>query len=200
MVSSGVDSNKNVHPILVDGSGRPYVRLSDGITAASIDAATGGLIVSRALHRRVEQSNQWIASYLKTELAGDGNFYFHLKVGSDLNAHMNYCICTEAKAHIWLYEDPTTATDGTAVPGYNLNRETGTSATMLVYRDPSSDPLGDILEYGMVGTTGFFTTAGGTADKGGYWLLKKNEQYLIRVRNEDAAAKDVVVIVTWHEE
>ena len=28
MVSSGVDSNKNVHPILVDSSGRPYVRLS----------------------------------------------------------------------------------------------------------------------------------------------------------------------------
>lgn len=30
MVSSGVDSNKNVHPILVDSNGRPYIILDDG--------------------------------------------------------------------------------------------------------------------------------------------------------------------------
>ena len=30
MVSSGVDSNANVHPILVDANGRPYVILTDG--------------------------------------------------------------------------------------------------------------------------------------------------------------------------
>ena len=30
MVSSGVDSNEDVHPILVDASGRPYVILTDG--------------------------------------------------------------------------------------------------------------------------------------------------------------------------
>ena len=30
MVSSGVDSNEDVYPILVDASGRPYVTLDDG--------------------------------------------------------------------------------------------------------------------------------------------------------------------------
>ncbi len=30
MVSSGVDSNANVQPILVDADGRPYVILTDG--------------------------------------------------------------------------------------------------------------------------------------------------------------------------
>lgn len=30
LVSSGVDSNKNVYPILVDSSGRPYIILDDG--------------------------------------------------------------------------------------------------------------------------------------------------------------------------
>ena len=29
-MSSGVDSSKNVYPILVDSSGRPYVVLTDG--------------------------------------------------------------------------------------------------------------------------------------------------------------------------
>ena len=36
MVNSGVDSNKNVHPILTDTSGRQYVLLSDGTQTASV--------------------------------------------------------------------------------------------------------------------------------------------------------------------
>ena len=38
MVSSGVDSNKNVYPMLVDSSGRPYVVLHDGTEIATITA------------------------------------------------------------------------------------------------------------------------------------------------------------------
>jgi len=36
MVNSGVDSNKNVYPIRVDSSGRPYVLISDGVEIATV--------------------------------------------------------------------------------------------------------------------------------------------------------------------
>jgi len=36
MVSSGVDSNKNVHPILVDEDGRVYVTLSPAAIEAPV--------------------------------------------------------------------------------------------------------------------------------------------------------------------
>jgi len=39
MVSSGVDSNKNVYPIRVDSSGSPYVLLSDGAETANVDTS-----------------------------------------------------------------------------------------------------------------------------------------------------------------
>ena len=53
MVSSGVDSNKKVYPILVDSGGRPYVILSDGTNTANINDdgelavnSTNGLITA----------------------------------------------------------------------------------------------------------------------------------------------------------
>ena len=36
---SGVDSNKNVYPIRVDSSGRPYVLLTDGAETANVDTS-----------------------------------------------------------------------------------------------------------------------------------------------------------------
>jgi len=67
-MSSGVDTTYDVHPILVDEDGRPYVLITDGTTDAGIDPETGGLTVSRAIHQRVLDSNMWMVSYRKVDL------------------------------------------------------------------------------------------------------------------------------------
>ena len=54
MVSSGVDSNENVHPILVDADGRPYVILDDGAG----NTTPAGDTVGRAIFVKVTDGTQ----------------------------------------------------------------------------------------------------------------------------------------------
>ena len=70
MVSSGVDSNKDVHPILVDSSGRPYVNLNSpaGVERADTTAThPEGIGVFGKQH----VNNQWtelpVAVYTSTD-------------------------------------------------------------------------------------------------------------------------------------
>ena len=266
MTSSGVDTNKDVYPILVDSSGRPYVNLNepnpveyddtlaahpkglgmfgkwhtnavwrempvslytdhldnrgryvipvgnmtservegtkitDGTTTGHIDPETGGQTVSRAIHRRVLQSNMWMCSYRKTALADDTSFHMHIMVHATKNMHIMYNVFVEGKSQIYLTETPDLTNNGTEVPEYNMNRETGTDATGKVYRDPAVTAAGTIIETNEIGQVGHFTAAGGTMDSGSYWLLKKGESYLIWVFNNSGAASDVVIQVMWHEE
>lgn len=200
MPSSGVDSNIEAHPILVDADGRPYVLLSDGTTTGHVDPETGGVTISRAEHRRVAQSNLWISSYIKTALAAGSGFYIHLMVGADKNAHIDFVVQSEAKIAYYLYENPTVTGNGTALSEVCINRQTVVASTMNVLYNPTASADGTLLETGIIGTAGKFTAAGGHAALGGYWLLKKSESYFVKVINNDAAAKDVAIQVIWHEE
>lgn len=265
MLIAGAESNKNVHPILVDDDGRPYVNLNepnpveyddttaahpkgigifgkwhtnnvwrempvathtdnmdnrgryvipvgtmtserkegtkitDGTTTAHIEPTSQGLTVSRALHKRIENSNQWLTSYLWGDVAAAGDVYLLLKVAAGANAHISITIMTEAKAYWWLYETPDINTEGTAVDRINVNRQTATASTMTVFRDTTVNALGTLLETGMLGSPGKWGDIGGSAPTAGYWLLKKSTNYLIRIDNLDEAVKDLAVNVTWHE-
>ena len=200
MVIIAHDDDEIARYLRVDDYGRLYVLLSDGATTAHVDPETGGLTVSRAVHRRVMQSNTWITSYIKVALAAGASFFLHLKVDATLNAHVNFTVQCEAKVYYFFYEDPTLTDDGTALTEVCINRQDVGVATMEVFRDPTITANGLLLETGLIGSVGHFTAAGGQADLGGYWLLEKAESYLIRVDNLDAAAKDIAISVVWHEE
>lgn len=199
MLNSGVDSNKDVHPILVDADGRPYVLITDGTTTAHIEPSAEALTVSRAIHKRIMESNQWISSYLWGDVPAAGDRYLLLKVAAGANAHISITVMTEAKSEWWLYETPTITNDGTAVDRISVNREDPSVSTMTVFRDTTTSALGTLLELGLLGSSGKFDDMGGSAPSAGYWLLKKSTNYLIRIDNMDAAAKDLAVNVTWHE-
>jgi len=266
MPSSGVDTNAEVHPILVDANGRVYVNLyspaaveradttvthpegigvfgkqhvnnqwtelpvavytstdankgtwiipitpftrerlegvkiTDGTTTGHFDPETGGLTTSRAIHRRIAQSNMWMCSYRKVALADATSFHLHVAVGATKNMHMTYNVFVEGKSQIYLTENPTLTNDGTELTEYNMNRETATGAESIIYRDPAITVVGDIIETSEVGQLGHFTAAGGQMDSGSYWMLKKGESYLIWVYNDSGAVSDVVVQVMWHED
>lgn len=200
MVFVAHDAGNEAKYILTDDDGRPLMLLTDGTTTAHIDPESEALTVSRAVHRRVLTSNMWITSYIKVALAAAGSFFLHLKVDATKNAHINFVVQTEAKVSYFLYENPTTTNDGTALTEVCINRQDVGVATMQVFRDPVITANGLLLETGMIGSIGHFTAAGGQADSGAYWLLKKSEEYLIRVDNLDAAAKDIAILLTWHEE
>jgi len=200
MLIAGVDSSKDVHAILTDTAGRIYFLLTDGTTNAYIDPDSRSISVSRAIHQRVINSTMWMCSYRKIDLADSTSFHIHIKVGAAKNMHLNYNVFVEGKSQIYLTEDPTLTNDGTELTEYNMNRETATTATGTIYRDPAVTLVGTIIETSEVGALGHFTAAGGQMDSGAYWLLKKGESYIIWVYNNSGAVSDVVVQMMWHEE
>ena len=71
MVSSGVDSNVNVHPILVDADGRPYVNLYNPASVATADTIVthpDGLGIFGRQHVNQQWTPMPIALYTSTDL------------------------------------------------------------------------------------------------------------------------------------
>lgn len=172
----------------------------NNVIAANIEPASRAVTVSRALHNRIALSTQWNVSYLWGDVPAAGDRYILLRVTGAKNPHISITIMTEAKAYWWLYENPTTTNDGTALDEISVNRQNVTVPTMVVSRDATTTALGTLLETGMLGSSGKFLDIGGSAPTAGYWLLATAEAYLIRIDNMDDAAKDLAVNITWHED
>jgi len=194
------DVNDIARFIFTDAAGRVYVLLSDGTTTAFIEPSSGGLTISRAIHRRIELSNQWIASYKWAAVAAGADVFFHIKVGANKNPHGVIRISCEAATTFYIYENPTLTNDGTGLSEVCENRQTITVPDTTCFRDPVITANGLQLEIGTSGSDGKFTATAMQIENGGYFLLKKSESYLIRITNDDGAAQDISIAYMWHEE
>ena len=98
------------------------------------------------------------------------------------------------------FENPTLTNDGTALAETCLNRQTLSTSGTTCFHTPTITTDGTLLEINLVGTanTGV-TDIGDTVTDRGYWVLKKDEDYLIKATNEDQAAKDICIAYVWHE-
>ena len=200
MVIIARDSNEIPRFLLTDASGNLNVLLSDGTTTAVIDPESGSLSVDSATHQRVINSNMWISSYLWSAVAAAGSVFFHIKVGANKNPHGVIRMSCQAESTFYIYENPTLTGDGTALTNVCENRQTTAVPNTACFRDPAITANGLQLEIGKLGVGGRFTAAGTTIENGGYFLLKKGEDYLIRVDNDDGAAQDFSITYMWHEE
>ena len=180
VIICGVDANGKVIPV-------------------GVEPSADALYTSRAAHKRIENSNMWVCSKRFDVVAAEGYAILQIKTGSTINAHGHYAIMSEGKVYILFYENPTLNTDGTALTELCLNRQTTASPATACYHTPDISAYGTLLENNMLGTSGRVADMGGMLNSQGYWLLKKSEDYLVVVRNKDAAAKDICIVYVWHE-
>lgn len=176
------------------------IQITDGTIDANVEGSGHGLTCSRAVHYRVEHSNGWISSHLFSSVASSASVYFYIKAGSTENPHGNYTISTEAGAIVEFFENSTLTNDGTALAESCLNRQAPLTPDTSCFHTPTITDDGTLLETGLIGTSNVgVTDIGDTKTDRGYWILKKNEDYLIKVTNTDQAAKDICISYVWHE-
>ena len=174
--------------------------LTDGITRTGVENTAHALQTSRAVHYRIEHSNGWISSHMWTAVGAASSVYFHIKAGGTSNPHGNFTVSTEAGVTIEFFENPTLTDDGTGLAENCLNRQNTATPNTTCFYTPTVSSDGTLLEIGLVGTSNTgVTDIGSTQTDRGYWILKKNESYLIKVTNNDAATKDIVIAYVWHE-
>lgn len=116
--------------------------------------------------------------------------------GIDLGCDLNF-----AKAI--LYED-VTFTGSTELILINSNRQSETTTDLLVYTAfsvaPNISSATIIDTIATLGGTGVGGTSTGGADNGdGFFLLKKNTKYLIRISNEDGATANILLKIPFIE-
>ena len=176
------------------------IQITDGQIDANVEGSGHGLTCSRAVHYRVDHSNGWISSHLFTDVASSASVYFHIKTGSTMNPHGNFTISTEAGVTVEFYENPTLTADGTGLAENCLNRQDPATPDTTCFHTPTVTTDGTLLEINLIGTSNTgVTDIGDSITDRGYWVLKKNENYLIKITNTDQAAKDIAIAYVWHE-
>jgi len=265
-VSRGVDSNADVHPILVDANGRPYVivddgagntqpaldsmarrgyvqicdggnvanvtgssalqvyvselytdgtnrmpagdaaaraicvQLSDGVNPVEVDPDIGGLLVTPIERNLVGDGVVFSCFHTFGAVPAATSRWLHVKVPASYVAHMRFRFMAEAKIDYYVYENPTLTGDGTALTEFDMNRTTSNASNVDVFHTPTVSAVGTMIDNGMLGSSGFLTDTGGSISPMRDWIFKESESYLVGANNNDAAAKDIVIQLSWYEE
>lgn len=241
MTVSGVDSSKNVHPLMTDANGNLKVIITDGTHELDITSSNkaitqvfglypdntnqmpsgdaiarpiftkitdgtytlglwenGGITAFTPVAYRIRNSREFFCCHCFDDVADAADVFIHIKVDSTVSCHGNLIIEAEAKTKVFLYENPTTTDDGTALTELSMNRETLGTPVSDLFHTPTVGADGTLLECGLIGSAGKFTSSGG-AEVGAYWAFKPNEEYLVKMTNESGAAADICFKYRWHE-
>jgi len=184
------------------GIGRPD--FSNSVAKGANEAyvwPSGGITSVRAIHWRIKESKEWLASHRFVAVADNAEAVLHIKVDATKATHGYISVEAAGKCYVDTYENPVTTDDGTALTEVNMNRQTATPTLVpstSIFHTPTKTNDGTVMEYGMLGAAGKFTAAGGV-ETGGYRLLKPSEEYLVIVTNKSGAAVDIVIQYGWHE-
>ncbi len=200
MVSSGAESTGDVHSILVDADGRPYVIIGDGTNNIEIDPDVGGLVVTPIEHSLVQDGVVFACFYSYLLVAAATSKWLHVKVPATHVCHIRWRFMAEAKIDYYIYENPTLTNDGVALTEFDMNRTTANASNVDVFHTPVITAVGTMIDNGMIGTSGFLFDSGGSVSPMEDWLFKASESYLIGANNNDAAAKDIVIQLVWWED
>lgn len=161
------------------------------------DGITRGLLAVDYVHHEIHEGDAFVAAYGQ-DVAGSGELNILLTTPDTAKyAHCVLQVVTESEAHVYLYENPTISAAGTAVPSYNRNRNSATVAGLTITHTPTVTATGAVILLEQHFGSG--KGVGGNERGAEEWILKRNEQTLIRVTNMTASNNQIWVTINWYE-
>lgn len=173
-------------------SGKLFTPYGDNV---SIDTMTDALNVVDYAHHEIHAGSHFHAS--RTVNLGNGASVDVLITtpNTTKHAHMVGSIGVELESHMYFYENPN-VTGGTAIAAYNRNRNSATTAGVTVKHTPTVNSTGTLITESHFGSG---RAAGGERRENAEWVLKQNEDYLLRVTNATANENYVTILLDWYE-
>lgn len=162
-----------------------------------LDKATTTLQTIEYEHHEIHGGSSFITSYA-VDLGNGATADLLITTPNTTKwAHVVFTIEHELEAHVYLYENPTVSDAGTGITTYNRDRNSATAATTTVKHTPTVDPVGTLI---WEDHSGSGRTTGGGSHSNGEFVLKQNEDYLLRITNAIAnAANYIAVHIDWYE-
>lgn len=165
---------------------------------AGVDEISMALITHDTVHHHIHHGHAFTSGFSDEDLAAAASVELLVRVAATKTAHVRLNMASEATARVLLFEATTTSADGTPVARLNRNRGSATTATTLVFEGPTITGDGtELLNVLLPGGSG--GNASGTSGTSAFeWILDPAD-YLVRLTNEDASAKDVTLQLNWYE-
>lgn len=120
-----------------------------------------------------------------------------ITTGADDNVHLVPTLNTNGPGLAYLYKD-SIASGGSTITALNGNCNIPNGTIATVKKDPTITTVGTILEVLAVGSTGFKTAVGGTAEMS-TWILKPNTSYIGQFTADSASCRTIITF-TWLED
>ena len=158
-------------------------------TNISVDTTTSGITVEGYIQHQVMDGNVLRVGVQDLELADDASITLLLTTSATAQTFFLAEATAGGDAELFLYENPTVTTLGTATTGQRVNRQiASTFGATMSYGATCSNYGTKICDKILAGGEKGFASGGeGSGDV--LIPLLPNEQYLIRLENEGGAAK-----------
>lgn len=150
-------------------------------------------------HHHLHEGELHQVTYFPAALANGASINFRLVVG-DLIAttrtpHIALELDTTGESWLYLYETPTTSTNGTQLPVKNKNRNSAIVPTMTIWQAPTVTDVGTPLSAWISGAG---EKSGGQARESVEWDLAPNTVYLVRVTAKNT--NNICLRFQWYED
>ncbi len=183
-----------------------FRNVGDGITRQLIDQFAWALTVIDSEHRLIHDGMLFTANYRFDNLANGGNLDILLQVPAGSFPHLrawSYSL-EDGPCEFNLYENPTFSAAGTAITLQNNNRNSSNTSDVTATHTPTITSPGDaILEGQYIPDPGggFLSGSPGAQaqDLSEEWVLKQNEDYLLRLTNNSGVVIDGSIYFVLYE-
>jgi hypothetical protein len=166
---------------------------------AEIDESTGHLVVVDSVHHWVHEGKVFQADFVGEGIADDGSIEILLKIPAGIDIHMSYRALAGGDARFAIFEGPTITDDGTAIIRPNRNRQSSNVTTMTAFHTPTTTDDGTQLNDIFIPGGSGGNATGGNAEVFAKWILKADENYLLRFTNIAGSAKNLGLQVDWFD-
>jgi hypothetical protein len=170
-----------------------------------LDLDSEGNVKTKACETaKTMDSGMWYGEMLEAALADGSSCTAAIStatIGVGAYPHGRYMVTVTGAATVEFYENATIA-NGSAIAFYNINRKTVASAvTTTGLKNPTVTASGTLLEtnYGGTAATSPHNPAAPGSGTSVFWVLKNDEDYIIKVTNNSGGPIKVKIAYQFHE-
>jgi len=169
-------------------------------TYMGIDKSSGSLQVIDYAHHEIHGGSSFVVSDVDLDVDAAGPKYWRITTPNTTKwAHFTGSLAASGAGTIEFFENPTLTGAGTGLTAYNRNRNSATAATLVVAYDATASADGTRIFLTRVSSGGIpARDTGGSIDVRSEFILKQNEDYLLKF-TADADNTKVWVTFEWYE-
>ena len=165
------------------------------------DSVTGAVKTIDSVHAEIHEGEHFIVTIYDGDVDNAAPKYLRITTpNTSTRCHLITAVSGSGGVLYEFYEDPTLLAAGAALTEYNNDRNSATAATATTFEDtttqgPNND--GTLLDAGFSG--GEKKRVSGESGSRDEFILKQNEDYLVKVTADDDNTK-ITITLKWYEE